>query len=339
MARSLFAALVWLAACGAPAPTGSDAIGPLPASPVQRCINLSNALEAPAEGDWGYTVREADLQKIAAAGFDTVRLPVKFSAHAGDAPPYRLDPAILRRVDEIVSQAGAAGLQIIVDVHHYDEINQDPGRHIPRLIEIWQQLSAHFDGAPNSVIFEILNEPHTQMTVARTDQLNQDVLAVIRERHPDRWVIVGSAQWGALDAWLEADMPQDPRLISTFHYYSPWEFTHQGAAWMDDPPSFGRVWGTEADLLQMERDFGEAQRKAQIDGLPVLVGEFGVYRGVGMSERSDWIEAVRSSVEQSGFGWCHWGFAADFGAYDPDTEAWVPEIMSALGLNPPLRDR
>jgi endoglucanase len=28
--------------------------------------------------------------------------------------------------------------------------------------------------------------------------------------------------------------PQDRRIIGTFHYYKPLQFTHQGAAWVND---------------------------------------------------------------------------------------------------------
>ena len=72
--------------------------------PVERCINVAGALEAPNEGDWGYKIRERDFKTIRAAGFDTIRVPIKFSAHAMEQAPYTLDPAFMA-----VSMRSSAG--------------------------------------------------------------------------------------------------------------------------------------------------------------------------------------------------------------------------------------
>ena len=56
------------------------------ATPLGRGVNLGNMLEAPYEGAWGLTVQESDLALIKVKGFDTVRIPIRWSAHAGIAP-------------------------------------------------------------------------------------------------------------------------------------------------------------------------------------------------------------------------------------------------------------
>ncbi|HKD37098.1 MAG TPA: hypothetical protein VKB78_09865, partial [Pirellulales bacterium] len=56
-----------------------------------RGINLGNALEAPHEGDWGVTLKESYFEAIASAGFDSVRIPVRWSAHAAESQPYTID--------------------------------------------------------------------------------------------------------------------------------------------------------------------------------------------------------------------------------------------------------
>jgi endoglucanase len=64
-----------------------------------RGINLGNALEAPAEGVWGVTLEEEYFQTIKDAGFDAVRIPIRWSGYADDTPPYTIDPAFFERVD------------------------------------------------------------------------------------------------------------------------------------------------------------------------------------------------------------------------------------------------
>src|SRR5438477_12307598 len=70
-----------------------------------RGVNLGNALEAPKEGEWGVTLKAEYFKAIADAGFNTVRLPVKWSAHAGGEPPYAIDPKFFERIDWCVDQA------------------------------------------------------------------------------------------------------------------------------------------------------------------------------------------------------------------------------------------
>ena len=64
-----------------------------------RGINLGNALEAPKEGEWGVKLKAEYFTAIKKAGFATVRLPVRWSAHAGKEAPYTIDPKFAERVD------------------------------------------------------------------------------------------------------------------------------------------------------------------------------------------------------------------------------------------------
>lgn len=329
-------ALGSLCAGGCDASGGSRAMaettaGPKPvSSPIRRCMNLSNALEAPREGEWGYVIQRAHIAKIAEAGFDTVRLPVDFDDHAADEPPYTIDPALLRRVDEVVGWALAEGLQVIIDLHHYGALNGDPDAHIPRLQAMWDQLARHYAEAPETVMFEFLNEPYRQMGPKRVDRVNRLLLERVRQDNPDRWVIMPGAGWGTLEGWLETDPPFDPRAMTTFHYYAPFEFTFQGAAFGRNPPPPGQQWGSPEDYAEVARDFDRAEAKRDRTGMPVLNGEFGVYKDVPLEMRVAWTEHVRRESEQAGFGWCYWGFGTYFRAYDLEADAWIEPLLDAL---------
>src|SRR6266404_2654247 len=116
-----------------------------------RGINIGNALEAPQEGAWGVTLKAEYFQAIKKAGFDTVRLPIKWSAHAGADAPYMIDPKFAERVDWAVDQALTNQLNIILNVHHYSEMDADPDRHLPRLVGLWEQIAARYKDRPLSV--------------------------------------------------------------------------------------------------------------------------------------------------------------------------------------------
>lgn len=337
MNRALLLSLALLAGGCSPQGASQPALPPvagsgadLPASPVSRCINLGGSLEAPNEGDWGYRVREADLKRIKAAGFDTVRLPVKWSAHAKSLPPYTVDAALIERVQEIVAQADRAGLQTIVDLHHYDELMRNPQAHYDRLYAIWEQVAAAFEGAPDSLVLELLNEPNDRMTVGRTDRVNAKLMEIVRRYHPDRWVIVGGANWGNLDALLESSPPEDHRTLLTFHSYAPYDFTHQGASFLNPPPKTGRSWGSQQEVEALREAAAAAARFGAEQGHPMLLGEFGVYEGVPLAERVKWTRAMREAAEDNGIGWCYWDFATTFRAYIPERESWINSLLSAL---------
>ena len=302
---------------------------PISTAPISRCMNLGSALEAPNEGEWGYRVRRADLVRLKEVGFDTIRLPVRWSVHADAEAPYVIDSDILSRVDEIVGWAAEIDLQLIINVHHYELLSEDPDTHEPRLEAIWEQLSARYVDAPDSVMFETINEPHTKMSTARTDALNRRLMAQLRVNHPERWIILGTAFWGNLEALEESQPDYDPRVMLTYHDYSPFEFTHQGASWTDQT-KIGVRWGTRKDVSTMMADLDTAVAIQNRTRMPVFVGEFGVYQGVPVEQRALWTRTMRTGLEARGLAWCYWDFAGSLNVYDVDNEAWLPEIKAAL---------
>ena len=197
-----------------------------------RGINLGNALEAPKEGDWGVTLEADYFQKIKDAGFQSVRIPIRWSTHAGKESPYEIDAAFFKRIDWAIEQALSRELTAIINVHHYDEMFSDPAKHTPRLAGLWKQIAPRYRDKPERLFFEILNEPHDKLTDERWHEVFPEVLKAIRESNPKRMVIIGPGHWNNLSNLEKLKLPEDDRdLIATFHYYSPFEFTHQGAPW------------------------------------------------------------------------------------------------------------
>src|SRR5689334_3367239 len=66
-----------------PTPTPEPTATSSPTESLRRGVNMGNMLEAPQEGEWGLFVREEYFDSIKEAGFDFVRLPVRWNSHAG----------------------------------------------------------------------------------------------------------------------------------------------------------------------------------------------------------------------------------------------------------------
>lgn len=283
-------------------------------------MNLANGLDAPNEGAWGYVIDDAHIEAIARDGFDTIRLPVRFQAGFIEG---QLDPKLLARVDHIIRVALANGLKVILDFHHFREIMVNPERHEDTFVEIWSQLAAHYQGWSNDLMFELLNEPQNALTTKKADALFDRVIPIIRKTHPDRWIIVGGGSWSHIDT-IDQLAPRDGRTAITFHYYSPFDFTHQGAEWVDSPPP-ERGPMTRAEAQGITAEF------AGIKGFPapLFLGEFGVYNSVATEDRAPWMEVVRKASEDVGVPWCHWGYASGFRLVKDDLE-WLPGLKDAL---------
>lgn len=308
----------------------SQAFAPALAGPgFSRCLNLGGALEAEYEGQWGYTIQDVHLDAIAEAGFEAVRLPVNWAAHTGDAPGYAIEPGFLGRVDHVIAAAIEQGLWVILDVHHFDALMDDPDGEMARLDAIWRQLSAHYADWPDRLVFELLNEPNAAMTAERVNPMNAGLLAIVRETNPERWVVLATPRWANIEGLLELDAPADPRTVLSFHYYGPFDFTHQGAPWTDRRRT-GIGWGSARERAELEADFDEVAAFAHEAGRPVFVGEFGVYGQVPVDERADWTRAVRTAAEARGFSWCAWDFAHSFKVYDMGEDRWIAPLREAL---------
>ncbi len=296
-----------------------------------RGINLGNALDAPGDAP-ALRPSEAHLDVIREAGFDAVRLPVRWSAHAAATAPYSLDPTFTVGVDRLVAAALDRGFRVIVDLHHYDELQQDPHGHAERFAALWEQLAAHYAQQPPTLWLELLNEPRARLTSPIWNALLRRGLEAIRAADPTRTVVVGPVAQNDVAALEDLDLPPDPNLVAAVHYYAPMRFTHQGAHWVNGAASWlGTTWdGTDAERAAVTTDLQAATAWARQSGVPMLVGEFGTYDRADAASRVRWTAHVRAELDRLGVDWCYWDFGTDFGAYDVDRAAWRQPLLRAL---------
>ena len=86
--------------------------------------NLGNQMDAFSNGVasetcWGNPIATQQLfDTLKSKGFSTVRIPVTWMGHIGEAPAYPIDAEWLSRVKEIVEMAENAGLNAIINMHH-----------------------------------------------------------------------------------------------------------------------------------------------------------------------------------------------------------------------------
>lgn len=298
-----------------------------------RGINLGNALEAPSEGEWGVTLQEEYFDLIAELGFDSVRIPIRWSTHAEESTPYTIDARFFERVDWAIENALARDLAVVINFHHYEEIFEDPQGHEERFLEMWAQVSKRYQDYPRELVFEILNEPHANLTSIQWNDLLLRAMTVIRESNPDRVVIIGPGEWNNLYQLSNLTLPENDRnIIVTFHYYSPFEFTHQGAEWNEGADAWlGTTWeASDSQQQEVNHDFDIAAGWAKEHDRPIYIGEFGAYSKANMESRAIWTNYVSRSAEARGFSWSYWEFCSGFGIYNPQAKTWNEPLVEAL---------
>jgi endoglucanase len=300
-------------------------------------INMGDMLEAPSEGEWGFMLEEKYFPLIASRGFDSVRIPIRWSAagRSNPRPPYAIAEAFFKRVDRAIDAALASRLAVVINCHHYTELFSDLAGQRDRFLAIWGQIASRYRRYPPELVFEILNEPNGALDSRKWNTLLKETLAVIRKTNPDRAVVIDTADWGGVGSIGSLELPDDGNLILTVHYYNPFPFTHQEADWVEGSMAWkGTRWeGTPLERSEVKRDMNEVRRFASKMKIPVFVGEFGAYEKADMTSRVKWTAYCASVFEELGFSWAYWEFCAGFGVYDPAKKDWRPELLGALTAN------
>jgi len=266
------------------------------------------------------------------AGFATVRINLHPFRHMDRDKDYALAESWWDVLNWAVDNALQSDLMVILDMHEFGAMGREPEANKARFLAFWRQVSARLQDAPDRVLFEILNEPSRKLSSDMWNRYFRQALAIIRKTNPTRTVIIGPAHYNSTGHLAELDLPQDDRhIILTVHYYSPMDFTHQGARWAGRQDKTGIEWrGTEAEKAAIERDFAKAQAWAKQHDRPVFLGEFGVYDRAPMESRVRYLKFVTRAMEKLGWSWAYWQFDSDFILYDVDADKWVEPIRDAL---------
>jgi endoglucanase len=304
-------------------------------------VNFST-LDAPNEGDFTPPLTRAWFGRADRAGFTTVRLPVRFSNHTTATKPFRVREKFLKRVDFAIRNARRHGMRIIVDMHHYRQLDGDPldygERRVDpsvvdrRFVAMWRQIARRYADEPNSVIFELYNEPHNRLTAEKWNRLYRRALKAVRATNPRRFVVVGPTTWNSAYDLRELHLPRhDHRLIVTIHNYDPFTFTHQGAEWVEGADAWlGTRCCSRSQGRELNQPLDVAEKWSQRHRRPIFVGEFGAYARADMAARATYTRIARKAAEAHGFSWMYWEFLGNFGVYNPEREKWRWPLRRAL---------
>jgi endoglucanase len=275
--------------------------------------------------------KEGYFKMIKEAGFSNVRINLHPFSNMDKA--YVIKPAWLETLDWAVKNSLDAGLMVILDLHEFNAMADDPEAKKEMFLSVWKQLAPRYKDKPGNLIFEILNEPNKKLTPELWNNFYTEALSIIRSSNPNRTVIIGPANWNGIESLKTLVLPENDRnIIVTVHFYHPMKFTHQGAPWSKDNANLsGITWtATEAEKNEVDTKLQVAADWSKANKRPIYLGEFGSYDKGDMDSRACYTSYVARKAEKLGFSWGYWQFDSDFIVYDIDKEKWVLPILNAL---------
>jgi endoglucanase len=310
------------------------------------------------------TVSADDFAQMKKEGFDHVRVPIGWHQYAGPGPDYTLDPEIFSLVDFVVTNALQNKLAVMINIHHFNALDQDPVAATPEFLAIWRQIAAHYQKFPNQLAFELDNEPHENATTALMNPIYAQAIAEIRQTNPRRTIVVEPGGWGSIGELNNLVLPPDDNVIVSVHCYDPFYFTHQGATWTSgQTPVTGIVFpGPPAQPLVPDPSL--QLRKALVEwidkyntlptdqnpssplaftaklkflrewsdyyGRPIHLGEFGAFTRGDEQSRVNFYGAFRRTAEENHLGWCIWDWNSGFRYWDKTNHRAMPGMHEAL---------
>jgi hypothetical protein len=190
-----------------------------------------------------------DLTALRKSGLDFIRLPVDPGPLLALLGQERSQ--LMVQIESAIHSILAADLSVILDLHPNEATHFWNGRQMlaegadgsfNRFTDLVIDMARLLKNAPRDrTALELINEPPLPCNSPDWARQQVHLLAAARSVAPDLMIIVTGA-CGSLPEGLLAFDPREPRdqnVFYTFHYYRPYLFSHQGAAWMRNEPYYG----------------------------------------------------------------------------------------------------
>ncbi|MCC0707548.1 glycoside hydrolase family 5 protein [Clostridioides sp. ES-S-0190-01] len=299
---------------------------------MQRGINIGNALESPKNFPWDVKMSNKYFDDIKMAGFDTVRIPVRFSDYTSDSNDYKIDEEFFKKIDGHIKYALDKELVVVLDLHHFEDIMKEPQTNKEKFLKIWQQIANRYQKYDKKLVFELLNEPKESLSPQLLNEYFKEAINIIRKTNPKRTIIVGPYNYYQIDYLKDLNIPKNSNIVVSFHYYEPNDFAFQGNIYHKGFENLSNItWeGTNEQLEYLKKRFDTVEKWANKNNVKVLLGEFGITKEAPEASRVVWIKAVREEAEKRNFSWAYWELASGFGIYNQVEGTWDEDILNAL---------
>jgi aryl-phospho-beta-D-glucosidase BglC (GH1 family) len=250
---------------------------------------------------------EADYRMIRGLGMNAVRFYLNDGLFEDDGAPGVLKPSGFAWLDQNVAWAKANGIYLVLNLHVPPGGFQSNGggdalwrvrENRRRFTALWRAIALRYAGEPTIAGYDLLNEPVAASSPSQWETLARTTVAAIREVDPRHAIFVerlNAVGAGTSVDWTEDQngemnffLVDDTNVVYEFHFYKPFQFTHQRATWV--PPLRGLEtnypgpftdWDGRrkvGDRTYLEKELAPYFAFGARHGVPLFLGEFGVIR-------------------------------------------------------------
>lgn len=289
-------------------------------------------------------LKKTHFKTIADAGFDHVRLQVRWDHFKGDSSKCQIDPEYMKQIKWAVDNTIANGMIAVVDEHYLAFRQTEDNYHLsngysysqisPCLKSIYRQIADSMAiYSTDSLIIELPNEPNfdDKITATQWTNLADSLIQVIHDEDPARVIIVGPRGYynrmylNELNSVIARNNGSG-LLIASFHYYDPMPFTGSNGP--------GTWEASNGNKFTIYDAFSNVASWATSQNVPVYLGEFGVNNEVKDTEAVEkWLTTIVSAADYYGFAMAIHDFSGYFFTYNLGKKKWVDYKIRPL-FNP-----
>jgi endoglucanase len=286
--------------------------------------------ELPESGVTPYT--EADFRDLAATGANVVRVAIVLRKCSG-CERYDEPEAALRYVEQILAHGQQLGFRVIVVLHPTPGFSQSDYWESPSLqadiVRHWGRIAARLKDQPALQAYDLVNEPLVPASArVRDAQAAWQALAAAAAREvrgvdPHTPVMIEPTPWGLPGSFGGTQALAMPGLVYSFHMYAPHEFSHQGLPGYDEARAYpGHGWDKTRLAVAMQA----ARRFAQVNRVPMFVGEFSCVRWAPQGSCPRWLADAVALFEAEGWGWAYHCWRC-YQGWDAEVPAGLPQAQ------------
>ncbi|BCN30770.1 cellulase family glycosylhydrolase [Anaeromicropila herbilytica] len=307
--------------------------------------NLGNTLESTGgETGWGNPkTSKKMIDMLKSAGFNTVRIPVRWDEHYID-DHYTIDPTYMKRIETVANYALANDMYAIINIHHNALQSQANAENKAKVLDelevVWSQIANHFKDYGDKLVFETINEPRNgedwngnQASYQIVNEYNAKALEAIRStgaNNTNRLVLLPTYTAGAeYNKIMSMVVPNDKHVAVSIHAYSPYNFA------LNTAPGSQSTFG-DNDKAYLDKLFKLLNKTFVEKGVPVVIGEFAANNKDNLKDRIEYAYYYAQNAGHYGmpcFWWDNGTFTTgeSMGLLNRRTLTFeFPEIVQAL---------
>lgn len=282
---------------------------------------------------------KAMLQAVKDAGFNAIRIPVRWVPHISNYSTMAINPTWLARVKQVVDWCMELDLTVILNTHHEKWLELNPyysyqKTNLDKLEKLWTNIATAFRDYDQRLVFAGTNETTSNWQAPTKEEqevqnsYNHTFVKAVRAtggKNYYRNLIIQTyacAPGYGLSGLTIPDDPAKNRLSIEFHYYDPYSYCSGDIEngcyyyWGSKYSSYGSTPAGE-DERKIRNLFLQIRNTWFEKGYGVVIGEYGVSHHVDPKatatvmarqeeNESYYLETLVSEARKNGFAAFVW---------------------------------